>query len=67
VINMSEARLVTTAELARVLGLSPRTIQKYRADGVLVPDVESPGGHARWDVEKVRAKLAELAKRRRER
>lgn len=48
-------------------GLVPRTIQKYRADGVLIPDVESPGGHARWSVEKVRARLAELAKERRER
>jgi len=67
VIKMSEARLVTTAELARALGLSPRTIQKYRADGVLIPDVESPGGHARWSVEKVRARLAELARERRER
>ena len=57
-------RLVTSAELARVLGLSARTIQRYRQSGDLVPDVVSPGGHARWDVERVRTRLRELAAQR---
>jgi DNA-binding transcriptional MerR regulator len=54
---------VTTAELARALGLSARTIQRYRQTGVLVPDLVSAGGHARWDVEKVRDRLRALAER----
>ncbi|WP_219416797.1 MerR family transcriptional regulator [Pseudonocardia nigra] len=58
---MTPSRLVPTSELARVLGLSGRTIQRYRQAGVLEPDVVSPGGHARWDVEKVRQRLRELA------
>ncbi len=56
-----EPRLVPTSALARVLGLSDRTIQRYRQLGVLAPDVVSPGGHARWDVERVRVRLRELA------
>lgn len=58
-------RLVSTAELSRVIGLAPRTIRKYRQDGHLVPDLVSVGGHARWDVEKVVQTLRELAATRR--
>jgi DNA-binding transcriptional MerR regulator len=61
-----ESRLVTTAELARALGLAPRTIQKYRKDGLLTPDLESIGGHARWNVERVREELRRIAAERRE-
>jgi ParB-like chromosome segregation protein Spo0J len=61
--RVADGRLVTTAELARALGLSTRTIQRYRQGGVLVPDAISAGGHARWDVEKVRSTLRSLAER----
>ena len=61
--RVADGRLVTTAELARALGLSTRTIQRYRQGGVLVPDVVSAGGHARWDVDKVRSTLRSLAER----
>lgn len=60
---MNADRLVTSSELARQLGLSDRTIQRYRQRGLLKPDVVSPGGHARWDVDKVRETLRELAAR----
>ena len=60
---MAPDRLVTTSELARALSLSKRTIQRYRSLGVLVPELESPGGHARWDVEKVKQQLRELRQR----
>lgn len=54
---------MTTAELARALGLSARTIQRYRQTGLLEPDLVSAGGHARWDVDKVRSVLRSLAER----
>jgi len=54
---------VTTAELARALGLSARTIQRYRQTGLLEPELVSAGGHARWDVDKVRSTLRSLAER----
>jgi DNA-binding transcriptional MerR regulator len=60
---MAPDRLVTTSELARALSLSKRTIQRYRSLGVLVPELESPGGHARWDIEKVKQQLRELRQR----
>jgi hypothetical protein len=61
--HVVDGRLVTTAELARALGLSARTIQRYRQSGLLVPDLVSAGGHARWDIEKVRSRLRSLAER----
>jgi DNA-binding transcriptional MerR regulator len=60
---MAPERLVTTSELARALSLSNRTIQRYRSLGVLVPELESPGGHARWDVEKVKQQLRDLRRK----
>lgn len=58
---MPTERLVTTAELARVLGINTRTIQRWRAQGVLTPEVSTPGGHARWDIEKVKQQLRALS------
>lgn len=61
--TMPTPRLVTTSELARALGLHSRTIQRYRAEGVITPEIETPGGHARWDIEKVKQQLRELRHR----
>jgi hypothetical protein len=60
---MPTPRLVTTSELARALGLHTRTIQRYRAEGVITPEIETPGGHGRWDIEKVKQQLRELRQR----
>jgi DNA-binding transcriptional MerR regulator len=60
---MPTPRLVTTGELARVLGLHARTLQRYRADGLITPEIESVGGHARWDVEKVKEQLRALRRK----
>ena len=61
--HVTDGRLVTTAELARALGLSARTIQRYRQTGLLEPELVSAGGHARWDIDKVRTRLRSLAER----
>jgi DNA-binding transcriptional MerR regulator len=53
-------KLVTSAELAKELGLSARSIQRYRQEGLLKPEIISPGGHARWDVDSVRDQLRKL-------
>jgi DNA-binding transcriptional MerR regulator len=59
-------RLLTTSELAKALSLSVRTIQRYRSEGLLLPTSESPGGHARWDLEDAREQMRELARKARE-
>lgn len=48
---------MSTPELARRLGLSLRTVQRYIAAGDLVPDLTTPGGQYRWDVDRVRQEL----------
>jgi len=58
---MPSARLVSTGDLARALGLSVRTIQRYRNEGLITPEVITKGKHARWDVDRVKAELRELA------
>ena len=53
-------RLLLTSELAEELGVSARLIQQYRQDGILTPTLETPKGHARWDLEDVRQQLRAL-------
>ena len=61
------ARLLTASELAKATGLSVRTIQRYRAEGKLTPETVTPGGQARYDEDKAKAQLTELAREARER
>jgi DNA-binding transcriptional MerR regulator len=56
-------RLLLTSELAEELGVSARLIQQYRQDGILTPTMETPKGHARWDLEDVRTQLRALRRR----
>jgi DNA-binding transcriptional MerR regulator len=61
---MPEPRVVSTTALARALGLSPRSIQRYVTAGLITPEFVTPGGHYRWDVDNVRQQLRELRARR---
>lgn len=51
------SRLVPTGEVARLLGVSTRTVQAWVADGLLEPDLRTPGGHMRWDLDRLRREL----------
>jgi DNA-binding transcriptional MerR regulator len=55
--------LVTTGALAKALGVSRAAVHRWVGIGLLVPDVTTPGGHHRWDVERVRAQLRGQKKR----
>jgi excisionase family DNA binding protein len=55
--------LVTTAEAAKQLGVATRTLQRWAADGLVTPDLVTPGGHQRWDVERLREQLREIQER----
>lgn len=48
---------VTTGEAARALGVSIRSLQQWVKDGQIEPDYYTPGGHMRWDVDRLRAWL----------
>jgi hypothetical protein len=51
------SRFLTTAELARILGLSDSTVRHYRMTGRITPQRQTPGGHARYDLDEVVAAL----------
>lgn len=56
-------KLLTTGELAKELGVSRGAVNKWASDGLIVPEITTPGGHHRWNVDHVRDQLRELRKR----
>jgi hypothetical protein len=66
--NGARVRLyVTTTQAAKELGVGVRSLQRWVKAGLIEPDYLTPGGHMRWDVDRVRAELrAELRRRRAE-
>lgn len=63
-IAVTDEALVSTAELARALNVSPRTVNHWKNELGLEPDDVTAGGHARWNVERVRAWVKARAKSR---
>lgn len=58
---------VTTGEAAKALGFHIRTLQRAIRDGEIEPHSATPGGHPRWDVERLQLQLLELRRARRRR
>ena len=58
------AELLTTAQAARWLGVSRRTLARYAELGWLVPTVTLPSGHHRWELEELRRQVRELPRQR---
>lgn len=56
-------KLLSTGELARELGVSRGAVLKWAVDGLITPEFTTPGGHHRWDAEKVRAQIKEQRQR----
>jgi len=56
---------VPTGEAARALGMHIRSLQRWVRANDIEPHAMTAGGHARWDVERLRLELIEVAKRRR--
>jgi hypothetical protein len=48
---------VTTPQLAKELGVGVRSLQRWVEAGLIEPDYRTPGGHMRWDVDRVRSEL----------
>jgi DNA-binding transcriptional MerR regulator len=51
------AKLVSTSEAARELGVNQSTLSRWATKGIVQPAQRTVGGHMRWDVEKLRAQL----------
>jgi len=51
------ARYLTTGQLADALGLSDSTVRHYRSAGRIVPTRQTPGGHARYNLDEVETAL----------
>jgi predicted site-specific integrase-resolvase len=63
---VADEELLTTSQLARALGLSLSSIKRYISAGQIKPDLTTPGGHYRWNVESVPQQLRELQQQRRD-
>lgn len=55
-------RYVSTGQAAKELNVSHRSLLNWVRSGQLQPDYTTPGGHHRWDVERVRGELAHRAR-----
>lgn len=56
-------RLVPTGDAAKAIGVGRSTLARWWNDGVVKPALVTPGGHARWDVDDLKAQLDELRRR----
>jgi len=52
-----EPKPVPTAVAAAAIGVARTTLARWWKDGLVVPALVTPGGHARWDVEDLRGQL----------
>ncbi|MGE3289014.1 MAG: MerR family DNA-binding transcriptional regulator [Pseudonocardia sp.] len=56
--------LLTTAQVARRLGVSSRTLVRYAERGYVTPAMVLPSGHRRWRLEDVTEQLRSLQENR---
>lgn len=52
--------MLTSAQAAKVLGISARTLTRYAERGQLIPTLTLPSGHLRWSLEDIRRQMREL-------
>lgn len=51
--------LISTGAAAKALGIDPSTLVRWSTSGVVTPAGRTVGGHLRWNLEQLRAQLAE--------
>src|SRR5690242_4831633 len=51
------SELVPTSQAAKAVGVSARSLARWAQEGTLQPDLVTPGGHLRWNVERLREQL----------
>ncbi|WP_216094187.1 hypothetical protein [Jiangella alba] len=57
------AKPVSTGVAAKAIGVDPTTLTRWWHKGMVAPEFVTPGGHARWDEEKLKAQLRALRDR----
>lgn len=60
---MAEKPLLTTAQIARTLGVSATTLKRWESRGWVKPAQVFPSGHRRWILDDVRRQLTEARER----
>ncbi len=55
--------LVPTGVAAQAIGVTRKTLNRWWDDGLVKPEVVTPGGHGRWDIDKLRKQLENLQER----
>jgi hypothetical protein len=53
-------RLLTSQQLADKLGMSVRSVQRWRTKGWITPTFVTPAGHTRWDEDTVREQIEQV-------
>jgi len=53
-------RLLTTGEAAKALSVDRSTLARWQREGTVTPEFVTAGGHARWDLEKLKAQINAL-------
>jgi excisionase family DNA binding protein len=56
-IDMGDEGLLTSRDLSRRLGISPRTVARWVREGRLTPEYTTPGGQYRFRWDDVRKQL----------
>ncbi|WP_033438515.1 hypothetical protein [Saccharothrix sp. NRRL B-16314] len=51
------SELVSTTLAAKALGIGRTTLHRWWTEGLVTPELVTAGGHARWDVEALKAQL----------
>lgn len=54
---MAAAKLVTTGVAADAIGVAHNTLYEWWKTGAVTPVLVTPGGHARWDLDDLKAQL----------
>ena len=58
--GQDDDRLLTTAEAAKLIGVSRATLASYARKGLLKPEFRLPTGSLRWRLSSLRQQLAEI-------
>lgn len=57
--GVTRDRLLTTGEAAKALSIDRSTLARWQREGIVEPEFVTAGGHARWDLEKLKAQIRE--------